>query len=46
VISFGMTALIVVMALRAYLETGSDDVAVRATDAVREFGGSDGRSAG
>jgi len=41
VISFGMTALIVVMALRAYLETGSDDLTVRATDAVRDFGGSD-----
>ena len=26
VISFGMTALIVVLALRGYLETGSDDV--------------------
>jgi multicomponent K+:H+ antiporter subunit C len=44
VISFGMTALIVVMALKGYLETGSDDVAVRETDAVRDFGGSDGRS--
>lgn len=29
VISFGMTAVIVVMALRAYLETGRDDVDVR-----------------
>lgn len=28
VISFGMTAVIVVMALRAYLETGRDDVNV------------------
>lgn len=44
VISFGMTALIVVMALRGYLETGSDDVTIRATDAVREFGGSDRKS--
>jgi multicomponent K+:H+ antiporter subunit C len=44
VISFGMTALIVVMALRGYLETGSDDSSIRVTDAVREFGGSDGRS--
>jgi multicomponent K+:H+ antiporter subunit C len=44
VISFGMTALIVMMALRGYLETGSDDVAVRATDAVREFGGAGERS--
>jgi multicomponent K+:H+ antiporter subunit C len=43
VISFGMTALIVVMALRGYLETGSDDSSIRVTDAVREFGGSDGR---
>jgi Multisubunit Na+/H+ antiporter, MnhC subunit len=29
VISFGMTALIVVLALRSFLETGSDNVAMR-----------------
>jgi multicomponent K+:H+ antiporter subunit C len=44
VISFGMTALIVVMALKGYLETQSDDAAIRPTDAVRDFGGSAGRS--
>lgn len=38
VISFGMAALVVVLALRAYLETGSDDVAIRPADAVRDFG--------
>ncbi|RPI45543.1 MAG: Na+/H+ antiporter subunit C [Betaproteobacteria bacterium] len=43
VISFGMTALIVVVALRGYLATGSDDAAIRATDAVRDFGGGPGR---
>jgi multicomponent K+:H+ antiporter subunit C len=37
VISFGMTALIVVLSLRGYLETGSDDVVVRASDMQREF---------
>jgi multicomponent K+:H+ antiporter subunit C len=37
VISFGMTALIVVLCLRSYLETGSDDVAIRASDMHREF---------
>lgn len=37
VISFGMTALIVVLSLRGYLETGSDDVVVRASDMRREF---------
>jgi hypothetical protein len=40
-----MTALTVVLALRGYLETGSDEAAIRATDAVRDFGGS-GRSPG
>ena len=38
VISFGMTALIVVLALRSYLETGSDDVAIRERDLIRDFG--------
>lgn len=38
VISFGMTALIVVLALRGYLETGSDDAAIRDDDLVRDFG--------
>ena len=38
VISFGMTALIVVLAIRGYLETGSDDVAIREADRVRDFG--------
>lgn len=31
VITFGMTALIVVLSLRAYLETGSDDVGLGVT---------------
>jgi hypothetical protein len=39
-----MTALIVVMALRGYLETQSDEAAIRPTDAVRDFGDSAGRS--
>jgi len=38
VISFGMTALIVVLALRGYLETGSDEVAIRRRDLIRDFG--------
>ena len=38
VISFGMTALVVVLALRGYLDTGTDDVAVRQSDMVRDFG--------
>lgn len=38
VISFAMTALIVVLALRSYLETGSDDVAIRERDLIRDFG--------
>jgi multicomponent K+:H+ antiporter subunit C len=38
VISFGMTALIVVLALRAFLQTGSDDVTLRREDFVRDFG--------
>ncbi len=38
VIAFGMTALIVVLGLRAYLETGSDAADVERTDMVREFG--------
>jgi multicomponent K+:H+ antiporter subunit C len=38
VIAFGMTALIVVLGLRAYLETGSDATEVERTDMVREFG--------
>jgi multicomponent K+:H+ antiporter subunit C len=37
VISFGMTALIVVLCLRSYLETGSDEVVIRASDTRREF---------
>lgn len=38
VIAFGMTALIVVLGLRAYLETGSDAAEVERADMVREFG--------
>jgi multicomponent K+:H+ antiporter subunit C len=38
VISFGMTALIVVLALRSYLETGTDDAAIHTHDLVRDFG--------
>ena len=38
VIAFGMTALIVVLGLRAYLETGSDAVDVRRSDMIRDFG--------
>jgi multicomponent K+:H+ antiporter subunit C len=38
VISFGMTALIVVLALRSYLETGSDDVSIREREHIRDFG--------
>lgn len=38
VISFGMTALIVVLALRSFLDTGSDDVAIGPSDLVRDFG--------
>jgi multicomponent K+:H+ antiporter subunit C len=38
VIAFGMTALIVVLGLRAYLETGSDAADVERADMVREFG--------
>jgi len=38
VISFGMTALIVVLALRGYLETGSDDATIRERDFIRDFG--------
>ena len=38
VISFGMTALIVVLALRGYIETGSDDVVIGDRDHVRDFG--------
>jgi multicomponent K+:H+ antiporter subunit C len=38
VISFAMTALIVVVALRGHLETGSDDAAIRDGDLVRDFG--------
>lgn len=38
VISFAMTALIVVVALRGHLDTGSDDVAIRDGDLVRDFG--------
>lgn len=36
VISFGMTALVVVMALRGYLETGSDSVEVGGVGAPAE----------
>lgn len=43
VISFGMTALIVVVALRGYLATGSDDATICDSDAVRDFGGDTGR---
>jgi multicomponent K+:H+ antiporter subunit C len=38
VISFGMTALIVVLSLRSYLETGSDDATIHTRDLVRDFG--------
>jgi multicomponent K+:H+ antiporter subunit C len=38
VISFAMTALIVVVALRGHLETGSDDAAIRDGDLVHDFG--------
>lgn len=38
VISFGMTALIVVLALRSFLDTGSDEVTIRPADLVRDFG--------
>jgi multicomponent K+:H+ antiporter subunit C len=38
VIAFGMTALIVVLGLRAYLETGSDTVDIEPKDRVRDFG--------
>jgi len=38
VISFAMTALIVVVALRGYLETGSDEATIRERDLVRDFG--------
>ncbi len=38
VIAFGMTALIVVLGLRAYLETGSDAVDVERSDMIRDFG--------
>lgn len=38
VIAFGMTALIVVLGLRAYLETGSDAVDVKRSDMIRDFG--------
>ncbi|KUO63149.1 MAG: NADH-ubiquinone oxidoreductase subunit 4L [Alphaproteobacteria bacterium BRH_c36] len=37
VIAFGMTALIVVLGLRAYLETGSDTVDVADSQMVRDF---------
>lgn len=38
VIAFGMTALTVVLGLRAYLETGSDVTDVERSDMVRTFG--------
>jgi multicomponent K+:H+ antiporter subunit C len=38
VISFGMTALIVVLSLRGYLETGSDRVDMSASDQDGTFG--------
>ncbi|MEQ8817187.1 MAG: Na+/H+ antiporter subunit C [Thalassobaculum sp.] len=38
VISFGMTALVVVLALRGFLDTGTDDSAIREADMVRGFG--------
>jgi multicomponent K+:H+ antiporter subunit C len=44
VISLGMTALIVVMAIRGYLETRSDEAAVRPGDAARDFGGTAART--
>ncbi len=44
VISFGMTALIVVLSLRAYLETGADDVTIRRNDMRREFGPDGGQA--
>jgi multicomponent K+:H+ antiporter subunit C len=39
VISFGMTAVIVVMALRAYLESGSDHVALGDEDPAKASAG-------
>jgi multicomponent K+:H+ antiporter subunit C len=38
VISFGMTALIVVLSLRGYLETGSDGVDLSSSRDRRDFG--------
>lgn len=46
VISFGMTALIVVLALRGYLDTGSDEVEIRPEDRLRDFGSGAGPGAG
>ena len=45
VITFGMTALIVVLSLRAFLETGSDDVGLgaEAADDVARGGDEDAR---
>jgi multicomponent K+:H+ antiporter subunit C len=42
VITFGMTALIVVLSLRAYLETGSDDVGLGANESDAETARRDG----
>ncbi len=42
VITFGMTALIVVLALRGFLESGSDDVGLAGRDAVEDAGDTNG----
>ena len=45
VISFGMTAVLVVMSLRSFIESGDDGVDVLAQPAEDELGGSAPRSA-
>ena len=45
VITFGMTALIVVLSLRAYLESGSDDVSVDPSAADEPAQAHDGEAA-
>ncbi len=44
VISFGMTALIVVLSLRGFLETGANDVTIGPDDMQRTFGSQQKRS--
>lgn len=44
VISFGMTALIVVLSLRGFLESGSDSVDMKQTDTRTDFGSPPPRS--